>query len=47
VAFDRGAGDTAAEEPGKELRAKIGQWIPEVEVLDRASGKPRWPGARR
>jgi len=47
AAFDRGAGDAAAEETLKELHAKIGQLTLEVDFLERASGKARWPGAKR
>jgi hypothetical protein len=47
AAFDRGAGDAAAEEALKELHAKIGQWTLEVDFLERASGKARWLGAKR
>jgi hypothetical protein len=47
AAFDRGAGDAATEETLKELHAKIGQLTLEVDFLERASGKARWPGAKR
>jgi hypothetical protein len=47
AAFDRGAGDAAAEETFNELHAKIGQLTLEVDFLERASGKARLPGARR
>ena len=47
VAFDHGAGDAAVEEALKELHGKIGQLPLEVDFLERASGKARWPGAKR
>ena len=47
AAFDRGAGDAAAEAALKDLHAKIGQLTLEVDFLERASGKARWPGAKR
>ena len=47
AAFDRGAGDAAAEETLKELHAKIGQLTLEVDFLEGASGKALLPGARR
>jgi transposase-like protein len=37
----------AAEETLRELHAKIGQLTLEVDFLERASGKARWPGAKR
>jgi transposase-like protein len=43
AAFDRGAGDAAADEALKELHAKIGQWTLEMDFL---SGRPARLGGR-